>query len=172
MPIPKLIARGMLFVWVDKEIMYDVLQLAEQWRFKYGYLQATNTATLALAHAMELPSLYKFATRPGAWRTSAGSGCSVTTASWRSRACSSTKPSSRYSCSARSGACRRANVQLSRTIQLTREYARKCDMSMCGLQDGEIELRHQRNPDCVYDFVKPRTPGTGRVCTPCVDRHD
>jgi len=34
MPIPKLIVRGMLFVWVDKEIMYDVLQLAEQWRFK------------------------------------------------------------------------------------------------------------------------------------------
>ena len=58
MPISKLIVRGMLFVWVDKEIMYDVLQLAEQWRFKYGYLGATNTATLALAHAMKLPSLY------------------------------------------------------------------------------------------------------------------
>ena len=53
-----------------------------------------------------------------------------------------------------------------------REHARKRDTSVCGLQDGEIELRHQRNPDCVYDFVKPRTPGTGRVCTPCADRHD
>ena len=26
-------------------------------------------------------------------------------------------------------------------------------------QDGEIELRHQRNPDCVFDFVKPRAEG-------------
>ncbi|CAG8588563.1 5717_t:CDS:2, partial [Racocetra fulgida] len=24
--------------------------------------------------------------------------------------------------------------------------------------DGDIELRHQRNPDCVFDFIKPRAP--------------
>ncbi|ORY93520.1 hypothetical protein BCR43DRAFT_497075 [Syncephalastrum racemosum] len=25
-------------------------------------------------------------------------------------------------------------------------------------KEGEVELRHQRNPDCVFDFVKPRLP--------------
>lgn len=26
-------------------------------------------------------------------------------------------------------------------------------------QEGDVELRHQRNPDCVFDFSKPKVPG-------------
>ncbi|KAI9288732.1 hypothetical protein BC943DRAFT_272814, partial [Umbelopsis sp. AD052] len=26
-------------------------------------------------------------------------------------------------------------------------------------REGDVELRHQRNPDCVFDFSKPRVPG-------------
>lgn len=26
-------------------------------------------------------------------------------------------------------------------------------------QEGDIELRHQRNPDCEFDFVKPIVEG-------------
>jgi hypothetical protein len=25
------------------------------------------------------------------------------------------------------------------------------------MQEGDVELRHQRSPDCVFDFVKPST---------------
>lgn len=26
-------------------------------------------------------------------------------------------------------------------------------------KEGDIELRHQRNPDCVFDFIRPKLPG-------------
>ncbi len=26
-------------------------------------------------------------------------------------------------------------------------------------KEGEIELRHQRNPDCVFDYIRPTLPG-------------
>lgn len=26
-------------------------------------------------------------------------------------------------------------------------------------KEGDIELRHQRNPDCVFDYIRPRLPG-------------
>lgn len=26
-------------------------------------------------------------------------------------------------------------------------------------KEGEVELRHQRNPDCVFDFIRPKLPG-------------
>jgi hypothetical protein len=33
-PIPKLITRGLLFMWADKENLHAIVQLAEQWRFR------------------------------------------------------------------------------------------------------------------------------------------
>ncbi|KAI9203741.1 uncharacterized protein BJ171DRAFT_568837 [Polychytrium aggregatum] len=33
-------------------------------------------------------------------------------------------------------------------------------------KEGEIEMRHQRNPDCEFDFIKPETPGDPREQKP------
>ncbi|ORZ21199.1 hypothetical protein BCR42DRAFT_368925 [Absidia repens] len=39
------------------------------------------------------------------------------------------------------------------------EYFRKSKLSLLIFRkEGEIELRHQRNPDCVFDFIKPMLP--------------
>ena len=27
------------------------------------------------------------------------------------------------------------------------------------IQEGDVELRHQRNPDCEFDYIKPKIPG-------------
>ncbi|CAO3587848.1 unnamed protein product [Absidia cylindrospora] len=40
------------------------------------------------------------------------------------------------------------------------EYFSKSKLSLLIFRkEGEIELRHQRNPDCVFDFIKPMLPG-------------
>ena len=38
------------------------------------------------------------------------------------------------------------------------KFFNKAKLTMLVLRkDGDIELRHQRNPDCIYDFVKPKS---------------
>lgn len=40
------------------------------------------------------------------------------------------------------------------------KYFNKSKLSLLIFRkEGEIELRHQRNPDCVFDFIRPRLPG-------------
>ncbi|KAG2195237.1 hypothetical protein INT47_007966 [Mucor saturninus] len=48
------------------------------------------------------------------------------------------------------------NNEISRTEY---KYFNKSKISLLIFRkEGEIELRHQRNPDCVFDFIKPESP--------------
>jgi N6-adenosine-specific RNA methylase IME4 len=40
------------------------------------------------------------------------------------------------------------------------KYFNKSKLSLLIFRkEGDIELRHQRNPDCVFDFIRPKLPG-------------
>lgn len=89
-----IVPKGFLFIWVEKEYVPDIVQIAEKWRFRY-----------------------------------------VENFCWIKK---------------------NINNQISRE---TYRYFNKSKLSLLIFRkDGEIELRHQRNPDCVFDFIKPRTP--------------
>ena len=92
-PVPDLIpGSGFLFVWIEKEMILDMLRIAEKWGFHY-----------------------------------------VENFCWIKK-----------------------NVS-NKFVKEPYTYFNKSKLTMLVLRkDGDIELRHQRNPDCVFDFVKPR----------------
>ncbi|KAG9285337.1 hypothetical protein G9A89_010812 [Geosiphon pyriformis] len=96
--IPKIILRGFLFVWAEKEYLPDILQIAEKWGFRY-----------------------------------------VENFCWIKK---------------------NINNQFAR---LPYRYFNKSKLSLLVFrkkhQEGEIEIRHQRNADCVFDFIKPHVSG-------------
>ncbi|CAG8785036.1 4855_t:CDS:2, partial [Dentiscutata erythropus] len=89
-----IVPKGFIFIWVEKEYIPDIVQIAEKWHFRY-----------------------------------------VENFCWIKK---------------------NINNQISRESY---RYFNKSKLSLLIFRkDGEIELRHQRNPDCVFDFIKPHTP--------------
>ncbi|RIA93511.1 hypothetical protein C1645_796598 [Glomus cerebriforme] len=92
--VPDIVPKGFLFIWVEKEFIPDIVQIAEKWNFRY-----------------------------------------VENFCWIKK---------------------HINNQISRASY---RYFNKSKLSLLIFRkEGDIELRHQRNPDCVFDFIKPRTP--------------
>ncbi|CAG8458445.1 15733_t:CDS:2 [Acaulospora morrowiae] len=91
--VSSVVPKGFLFIWVEKEFLPDIVQIAEKWNFRY-----------------------------------------VENFCWIKK---------------------NINNQISRESY---RYFNKSKLSLLIFRkDGDIELRHQRNPDCVFDFIKPRS---------------
>ncbi|CAG8539339.1 9115_t:CDS:10 [Paraglomus occultum] len=91
--ITKIIPVGFLFIWVEKEYLPDIIQIADKWHFRY-----------------------------------------VENFCWVKK---------------------HINNQI---VKMPYKYFRKSKLTLLVFRkEGDIELRHQRNPDCCFDFVKPRT---------------
>ncbi|KAK9761102.1 hypothetical protein K7432_014236 [Basidiobolus ranarum] len=93
--ISQIVPVGFLFVWIEKEYLPDIVQIADKWGFKY-----------------------------------------VENFCWIKK-----------------------NINNQIACQPS-AYFRKSKLSLLIFRkEGDIELRHQRNPDCVFDFIKPLTEG-------------
>ncbi|ORX95161.1 hypothetical protein K493DRAFT_315148 [Basidiobolus meristosporus CBS 931.73] len=89
--ISRIVPVGFLFVWIEKEYLPDIVQIADKWGFKY-----------------------------------------VENFCWIKK-----------------------NINNQIACQPS-AYFRKSKLSLLIFRkEGDIELRHQRNPDCVFDFIKP-----------------
>ncbi|CAG8445242.1 11759_t:CDS:2 [Ambispora leptoticha] len=93
--IPKILLKGFLFIWAEKEYLPDILQMAESWNFRY-----------------------------------------VENFCWIKK-----------------------NIN-NQFAKLPSRYFNKSKLSLLVFRkEGDIEIRHQRNPDCVFDFIKPCSEG-------------
>jgi hypothetical protein len=91
--IPKLITSGFIFVWTEKELTGQMLQVMTKWGFRY-----------------------------------------VENIAWIKKNLNNTIATSPY------------------------KYFNKSKATcLIFRNDGDLELRHQRNPDCEFDFVKPKS---------------
>ncbi|KAJ1914967.1 hypothetical protein IWQ60_008613, partial [Tieghemiomyces parasiticus] len=94
LPVGDMTPNGFLFVWVEKELLPDMVYLAARWRFKY-----------------------------------------VENFCWIKK---------------------RVNNQIARQ---TSTYFRKSKLTLLIFRkEGEIDIRHQRSPDSLFDFIKPTEP--------------
>ncbi|KAI7879474.1 hypothetical protein K492DRAFT_163792 [Lichtheimia hyalospora FSU 10163] len=93
--IPEVIPCGFLFIWLEKEWLRRIVEIGEQWGFKY----VENFCWIKKNINNQIH------TSPGT-------------------------------------------------------YFKKSKLTLLVFRkEGDVELRHQRNPDCVFDFVKPMLPG-------------
>ncbi|KAJ1969922.1 hypothetical protein H4R35_006014, partial [Dimargaris xerosporica] len=96
LPIGDLTPNGFLFIWVEKELLPDIIRIAMAWKFKY-----------------------------------------VENFCWIKK---------------------RVNNQIA---CLPSAYFRKSKLTLLIFRkEGEIDIRHQRSPDSLFDFIKPNEPGT------------
>ncbi|KAI9102543.1 hypothetical protein DFS34DRAFT_591178 [Phlyctochytrium arcticum] len=96
--IPSILPVGFLFIWVEKELIPQILKITQKWGFRY-----------------------------------------VENFAWIKRECNNriAQQASQY-------------FNKSKTTCLIFRKERK---------DGDVEMRHQRSPDCEFDFLKPKLPG-------------
>ncbi|KAF9405081.1 hypothetical protein BGZ94_003769 [Podila epigama] len=94
--IGSIMSKGFLFVWIEKEFLPEIVQIAEQWQFRYveNFCWIKRNVNNVIARE---PSPYF--------------------------------NSSKLSC-------------------------------LIFRKEGDVELRHQRSPDCVFDFIKPEDAST------------
>ncbi|KAJ1981115.1 hypothetical protein H4R34_002191, partial [Dimargaris verticillata] len=109
LPIGDLTPNGFLFIWVEKELLPDIIRIAEAWKFKYveNFCWIKKRVNNQIAC---LPSAY----------------------------------------------FRKSKLTLLIFRKVHNALAINSKFSVWSV--GEIDIRHQRSPDSLFDFIKPTEP--------------